>query len=103
MGKIPAAILAFLSISLIFFQAPAPPKGPAPATPPATIAAAPAVTEPGKVVLTIGNEKITAAQYDDLVNSLPAQYQTYAKGPGKRAFAEQLAQVKVLSAEAEKR
>jgi peptidyl-prolyl cis-trans isomerase C len=59
--------------------------------------------EPNKVVLTIGNDKITEAQYDDMVNAIPQQYQAYARGAGKRAFAEQIVQVKVLAAEAEKR
>jgi len=72
---------------------PAPAAAPAPAPP----------SEPEKVVLTIGNEKITEAQFDDMINAIPAQYQAYARGAGKRAFAEQIVQVKVLSQEAEKR
>ncbi|HEY3827050.1 MAG TPA: peptidylprolyl isomerase [Bryobacteraceae bacterium] len=70
---------------------------------PAAAPAAPPPAEPNKVVLTIGDEKITEAQFDNMINALPAQYQTYARGPGKRAFAEQLVQVKVLSQEADKR
>ncbi|HEX4135434.1 MAG TPA: peptidylprolyl isomerase [Bryobacteraceae bacterium] len=70
---------------------------------PAAAPAAPPPAEPNKVVLTIGDEKITEAQFDNMINALPAQYQTYARGPGKRAFAEQLVQVKVLAQEAEKR
>jgi parvulin-like peptidyl-prolyl isomerase len=74
------------------------------ATAPQPVAATPsAISDPNKVVLTIGSEKITAAQYDDMVNAIPAQYQAYARGPGKRAFAEQIVQVKVLSQEAEKK
>src|SRR5438105_3758045 len=99
--KFRIAVLALSSIPAILAQVPAQqPKPPAPAP-----AAAPAasIADPAKVVLTIGSEKITAAQYEELVNSLPAQYQTFARGPGKRQFAEQLAQVKVLSQEAEKR
>jgi parvulin-like peptidyl-prolyl isomerase len=38
-----------------------------------------------------------------MINAIPAQYQQYARGAGKRAFAEQIVQVKVLSQEAEKR
>jgi len=82
----------------MFAQVPAMPT--MPAAPPAA-PAKPA--EPNKVVLTIGDEKITEQQYDDMVNAIPAQYQAYARGPGKRSFAEQIAQVKVLSAEAEKK
>ena len=61
------------------------------------------VTDPNKVVMTIGDEKITAAQYDQLINALPAQYQKAARGPQKRQIAEQMVQLKVLSREAEKR
>jgi peptidyl-prolyl cis-trans isomerase C len=71
---------------------------------PGAPSAAPAAPpEPNKVVLTIGNEKITEAQYDDMVNAIPQQYQAYARGPGKRAFAEQIVQVKLLSQAAEKK
>jgi len=61
------------------------------------------VTDPNKVIMTIGDQKITAAQYDQLVNALPAQYQKAARGPQKRQIAEQMVLIKVLSAEAEKR
>ncbi len=71
---------------------------------PAAAAPAPAPpAEPDKVVLTIGNEKITEAQFDDMINSVPEQYRQYARGAGKRSFAEQIVQVKVLSQEAEKK
>lgn len=60
------------------------------------------VSDPNKVVLSIGNDKITAAEYNDIVNSLPQQYQATARGPGKRQFAEQLVQLKLLSALAQK-
>jgi peptidyl-prolyl cis-trans isomerase C len=74
-----------------------------PAVPQAAPAAPEKPAEPNKVVLTIGNDKITEAQYDEMVNAIPQQYQAYARGAGKRAFAEQIVQVKVLAAEAEKR
>lgn len=74
------------------------PKTPAQAAPP--VATAPA--DPNKVVLTIGDQKITEAEFDDMINSIPAQYQQYARGAGKRAFAEQIVQVKVLAQQAEK-
>jgi peptidyl-prolyl cis-trans isomerase C len=76
------------------------PRNPTPAAAPAP---APPPPEPDKVVLTIGTEKITEAQLDDMINAIPAQYQQYARGAGKRAFAEQIVQVKVLSQEAEKK
>jgi peptidyl-prolyl cis-trans isomerase C len=80
-----------------------PPKTTPPPTVPGTLAPGLEVTDPNKVVMTIGEEKITAAQYDQMVNALPAQYQTAARGPQKRQIAEQMVQLKVLSQEAEKR
>lgn len=65
---------------------------PQPAAPPA---------DPNKVVLTIGSQKVTAGQYEALVDSLPQQYQTAARGPRKREFAESIVQLKLLSQGAE--
>jgi peptidyl-prolyl cis-trans isomerase C len=97
--KFYAAILALSAFPSLFAQTPAMPKAPAPAAAPAP---APP-PEPNKVVLTIGDQKITEGQFDDMIIAIPAQYQQYARGAGKRAFAEQIVQVKVLSQEAEKR
>jgi peptidyl-prolyl cis-trans isomerase C len=64
---------------------------------------APASIDPTKVVLTIGDEKFTAVQYQQMVSGLPPQFQTAAMGPGKRQFLEQLIRVKLLAKEAERR
>ena len=78
------------------------PKPPAPpAVPPVAVTAV--AVEPNKVILTVGDEKVTAAQYEELVNSLPDQYQQFARGAGKRQFAENIIQLKLLSKEAEGR
>jgi peptidyl-prolyl cis-trans isomerase C len=63
--------------------------------------ASPAV-DPNKVIITVGTQKITAGEYDSFVNSLPQQYQSYARGTGKRAFGEQIVQLTLLAEEAEK-
>jgi parvulin-like peptidyl-prolyl isomerase len=55
------------------------------------------------VVLSVGDLKLTAAQYDDIINTLPAQSQAAIRSMGKRAFAERIAELMVLSQEAEKR
>lgn len=52
------------------------------------------------MIVTIGDEKITAGQFDDIIKGLPAQYQAQARGPAKRQFAEQLVQLKLLAREA---
>jgi len=70
----------------------------APATPPA---AAPAAFD--KVILTVGETKITAGEYEQLVDSLPEQFRAAARGPNKRQFAEQLVRIKILADEAKRR
>jgi len=71
-------------------------------TPPASAPAAAPVADPDKVVLTVGDQKMTAGQYEALLNALPAQYQATARGTGKRAFADRIVELMVLSREAEK-
>lgn len=91
----------------LFAQTPAPSQTPAP--PPARIgitAAKPAVTAPvppDKVVLTVGDEKLTAGEFEQLVDVLPEQVRAAARGPSKRQFAEQLVRIKIMSQEAVKR
>jgi peptidyl-prolyl cis-trans isomerase C len=91
--KLPLIFLAFCAI--LPAQLPAPPTAPpaAPAAPP---------TDPNAVVITIGDHKITAAQFLDLVKALPAQYQDTARGAGKRDFARNLVELQVLADQAVK-
>jgi peptidyl-prolyl cis-trans isomerase C len=58
---------------------------------------------PDKVVLTIGGEKITAAQMDHLMDLLPPQYRSRMRTSGRREFAESLVRVTVLAQEARRR
>jgi parvulin-like peptidyl-prolyl isomerase len=53
-------------------------------------------------VLTIGEEKITAAEIDNFIQALPPQYQAFYGGPGKRYLPQYIIAMKVLSAEAVK-
>jgi peptidyl-prolyl cis-trans isomerase C len=93
----------FLSLGgTLLAQVPEPkPKTPAPVKPPA--AAAAPVNGFDKVVLTVGNEKMTAGEFEKFVEALPEQYRAAAKGPGKRQVAEQLVSLKTLAQEARKR
>jgi peptidyl-prolyl cis-trans isomerase C len=88
------ASLAF-SIPALFAQTTPLTGVPAPAPAPAT--------DPNKVVLSVGDLKLTAAQYDDIINTLPSQSQAAIRSMGKRAFGERIAELMVLSQEAEKR
>ena len=91
--KLSLIFLAFCAILSAQSPAPAPPPGPPAAS------AAPA-TDPNAVVITIGDHKITAAQFLDLVKALPAQYQDTARGAGKRDFARNLVELQILADQA---
>jgi peptidyl-prolyl cis-trans isomerase C len=80
--------------------APAAQEAPAPAAPANTVKVA-----PDTVVLTIGGEKVTAAQFDDFLSGLPPQYQQMAQSdPGvRRMLADEMVKVRLLAGEARKR
>src|SRR5260370_39718848 len=101
----PRFILVMAGAACVSAQTPAPTQPPAvpPArvviTPPAPASAVP----PDKVVLTIGDQRMTAGEFDQLIDALPEQVRAAARGPNKRQFAEQVVRIKILSQEAHKR
>jgi len=79
-------------------QTPAPsPKVDSPAK---QVTTAPA---PDKIVLAIGDEKMTASQYEAFIDGLPEQYRAAARGPEKRQVIDQLVNLKTLAQEARRR
>lgn len=58
---------------------------------------------PDKVILTVGDLKITAAQFDMIVNSIPEQNRASARGGARKIFAEQLVRVLVMAQEGHRR
>ncbi len=71
----------------------------APATTPANVAPA----GPDEVVLSIGEVKITAAEFEKVMAALPPQFGGTVGTMGKRGFAEQYANLRGLAMEGEKR
>ncbi|MDP8990285.1 MAG: peptidylprolyl isomerase [Acidobacteriota bacterium] len=96
----------FLALALTSGQAPpAAPKPAAAAASPVPSVAASAVSSADPIVLTIGTEKITKSQFEEIfaqiVEQMPAERRAAAQGPqAKRQLAEQLAELKVLAQEA---
>src|SRR5882724_4959033 len=86
-------------------QEPAPrPKTPAPVKPPVAAAPDTATAQPiDKVVLRVGDEKMTVGEFEKFVDALPEQYRAAAHGAGKRQIADQLVSLKALAQEARKR
>jgi peptidyl-prolyl cis-trans isomerase C len=52
------------------------------------------------VVLTIGDEKITAAEFDRMIDTIPEQYRAQMRTTGRRQFAERMILFKVMSQQA---
>jgi peptidyl-prolyl cis-trans isomerase C len=81
--------------------APATPAPPKPVS--SGIQAPPAPVDPNKVVLVIGTDKMTAGEFDKMVQGFPPQLRAAATGPNRRAFIDQFVMLKVAAQEAEKR
>ena len=62
-----------------------------------------AKTDPNKVVLTVGNEKITAGDIDALISDLSPQQRQVLRAAGRRLLADEVVKMKLLSQEARKR
>lgn len=69
---------------------------------PAEPAYSPAVA-PDKVVIAVGDLKVTAAQFNLLIDMLPEQNRAAARGAGRREFADELVRVLALVEEGKKR
>jgi parvulin-like peptidyl-prolyl isomerase len=66
-------------------------------------AAQPPQVPPDRVIVTVGDVKITAADFDRLTESLQPQARAAARGPQRKQFADWVAQVLTLSQEAHRR
>ncbi|HLY20298.1 MAG TPA: peptidylprolyl isomerase [Bryobacteraceae bacterium] len=78
-----------------------------PATPP-TVSVQPAApvaakVPPETVILTVGDEKITAGEFDHMIDMIPEQYRNQMRTTGRRQFAENIIRLKVMAQEAHRR
>jgi parvulin-like peptidyl-prolyl isomerase len=70
------------------------------ATPATAAPAATAQTNP--IVIAAGDITVRQSEFESALQTLPAEYQQYASGPGKRQFAEDYLRMKMLAAEGAK-
>ncbi|OFW02228.1 MAG: hypothetical protein A3G20_02635 [Acidobacteria bacterium RIFCSPLOWO2_12_FULL_59_11] len=77
-----------------------PPAGGSPAAAPSSASESASSDE---VVLTVGTKKITAAEFEKIISSLPPQYSGAVATLGKKAFVDQFANLMGLALEGEKR
>ena len=54
------------------------------------------------VIIKSGDLQIRKSEFEAALKTIPAEYQAYAAGPGKKAFAEDYIRMKLLAREAEK-
>ncbi len=79
---------------------------PEPLAPPATRPTSrPTSVDPARIVLKVGDEKITAGEFEGFVADLPPQRaaQVLARPDGRRRLAEQIVMLKVVADEAQRR
>jgi peptidyl-prolyl cis-trans isomerase C len=99
-------ILAFVPVGCLLAQNPAPSapnRPPSLATPSPFQNAVPAAVPDDKVVITAGDMKLTALEFNQIINSLPEQYRAAARGPGRREFGQNLMRVMLLAQEGKDR
>lgn len=72
-----------------------------PAPPAAQSTAAPVASQPSgdPIVIAAGDVTIRQSEFETALKTLPAEYQQFASGPGKKRFAEDYLRMKMLAAE----
>ena len=80
------SLVAFAAGTVLAQEAavPAPAAGPAPAV------------APDAVVISADGVSVLRSEFEEAIKGLPAEYQQYAMGPGKRQFAEDFLRMKLL-------
>jgi peptidyl-prolyl cis-trans isomerase C len=90
-----ATITLTITAAVVFAQQPA--KMPAQ---PDIKASQPVTSDP--VIISYGTTQIHQSEFEAAVKTLPPEYQAFAQGSGKKAFAEDYVRMKMLASEAEK-
>ena len=108
MFKITHCTIFLLAIGQMFGQVPVPqpktmPGTLAPPIAPPILKAEPVPVAADAVIIIIGDQKITKAEYESFLSALPERIRAEANGPNKRRVAEQLADIKAMAQEAKKR
>jgi len=75
------------------------PGTPATAAPQPATATTTTAAPADPVIITAGTVSIRKSDFETAVKSLPAEYQSYALGPGKKQFADDYLRMKLLAAE----
>lgn len=82
---------------------PAPRSQPPATSAPATLPPEATALSPDTVIMAVGDQKVTKAEFEALLDGLPEQARKTATGPNRRKMAEELARLKALAQEAKRR
>jgi len=58
---------------------------------------------PDRTVITVGDLKINAAQFDQMIDAIPENYRPVARGAGRKQFADNVVRILVLAEEGRRR
>jgi peptidyl-prolyl cis-trans isomerase C len=97
--KLSAILSLALAASAAMAQQSAP-ATPAPATPAPQAATQQPKADP--VIITTATMQVHQSEFEGAIKTLPAEYQGYANGPGRKQFADDYVRMKLLAAEAAK-
>jgi parvulin-like peptidyl-prolyl isomerase len=61
-----------------------------------------AYADDSRIVISVDDQKMTSADVEKFINSLPPQYQAFYRGPGRAQLPQYLVQMKILLAESRK-
>ncbi|HSY52119.1 MAG TPA: peptidylprolyl isomerase [Thermoanaerobaculia bacterium] len=96
MKKATIVIALALTASAVFAQGKAAPAAPAPAT------AAAKAADADPVVITAGSITVRQSEFEAALKTLPAEYQSFAQGAGRRQFADDYLRMRLLASEGAK-
>jgi parvulin-like peptidyl-prolyl isomerase len=102
----PRILLLFSSAAWLLAQAPPPKPAPEPTVTMSVDNPAPKtmpVVPPDRVVVAVGDWTITAAQFDQIIDALPEQYRSVARGSGRKQLADNIVRIEVLAQEGKRR
>ena len=61
------------------------------------------IVPPDRVVVTVGDVTLTAQQFEQIIDALPEQYRTAARGSGRKQLADNIVRILVLAQEGKRR
>src|ERR1039458_10086599 len=98
MRFLPVSVLLAAGLCLMAQTPPNGPSTPGSITLPLQLSTPPTIP-PERVVIQVGDVRITSAQMDQILQAYPENQRVWVNGPGRQAFIDQVVRVMVLAQE----